>query len=87
VVEGQLVQFDDIRSPALMFGMATFTDLFPDLGFPAMKAAVRIDVFLDFLMAIKTEISLAMPVKTIVTFGTLMFYFGMPLDQGTRHDQ
>lgn len=87
MIKGQLVKFDDIRIAPLMFCMTAFAFLMSYLGLLAVITAALIYVLFNLFMAIETKHRLAMTIETIMTLGTFMFDFHMPLDQFSRHDQ
>jgi len=87
VIEGELVEFHDICTATFVFSMATAASLLADPDLTTMEAGLFIDILQDFLVTGQAQICLPGFVETVVTVVTLVFVFGVALDDLTRHHQ
>lgn len=87
MIEGQLIQLDNVRVAALVIGMTAPTELFSDLVFFAVKSAAFIDVLFYLFMAVETQNGLAVFVETVMALRAFVLDLGVPLDQFAGHHQ
>jgi hypothetical protein len=67
MIEGQLIQLDDVSVASFVIGVTTLTDLLSDLIFFAVKPVVFVDVLFNLFMAVETQNGLAIFIESIMT--------------------
>lgn len=85
VIEKFFVEQDDLGITALMVGMARTAGRIANLVGAAMVTLARLDVGIDFLMAVQAKGILGGFAKTLVATGALALFFGVALDELAWH--
>lgn len=84
VVKGVLVNLSDILTAPLVLGMAFLT--FPLLFQPSVIASFLPDIGPNIFMAVLTKSRLSRLVESFMTFGAILFPFGVALNDLAWHE-
>ncbi len=87
VVEGGLVQEQDVRPATLVVGMAMAAFGLPDVADPAVESHRLADVAVHLVVTVAAQPALLHLAEGLVTALALVLVAGMALDQGAGHEQ
>lgn len=87
VLEQVCIQLDDIRMPAGVFDVTAFAGLVPGGLVTSVKSAAGFYILVNLLVAVQAQAFLATPIHDGMTLVTVMFKFGMPLDNLAGHNE